>query len=153
MIHTVYLGLGTNIGDRAVNLEAARLALEPEVHVQVASSIYETTPWGTHQPVLNQVLSAKPPWSRLIVFINARARAGRQPNFRWARIIDIDVVLDDLVLSQPGERSHRVSKSEPSYWSPSRAWPGALNRDARSQTCCRRSDFGCAFPGEPGSSF
>ena len=109
MRHTVYLGLGTNIGDRAANLEAARLELEPGVHIQAASSIYETAPWGyLDQPdFLNQVLigetSLEP--AHLIVFIKQLEReAGRQPTFRnGPRIIDIDILfIDDLVLSLPG---------------------------------------------------
>jgi 2-amino-4-hydroxy-6-hydroxymethyldihydropteridine diphosphokinase len=109
MMHTVFLGLGTNVGDRAANLEAARLALEPGVHIQEASSIYETTPWGyIDQPdFLNQVLigetSLEP--ADLLVFIKKLEReVGRRPTFRnGPRIIDVDILfIDDLVLSLPG---------------------------------------------------
>ncbi len=58
---SVYLGLGTNIGDREANLQEAierikRLGLE----IVRASSIYETEPVGYHdQPwFLNQVIEA-----------------------------------------------------------------------------------------------
>ena len=44
--HTVYLALGTNMGDRLANLEQARLALEAQVHLRTCSPIYETPPWG-----------------------------------------------------------------------------------------------------------
>ena len=39
---TVYLGLGTNVGDRLAQLRAALSALGPEK----CSSVYETEPWG-----------------------------------------------------------------------------------------------------------
>jgi 2-amino-4-hydroxy-6-hydroxymethyldihydropteridine diphosphokinase len=42
-----YLGLGSNVGDRAANLRAARAALEAhEVEVVGSSSLYETEPQG-----------------------------------------------------------------------------------------------------------
>jgi 2-amino-4-hydroxy-6-hydroxymethyldihydropteridine diphosphokinase len=51
MQHTVYISLGTNLGDRVANLWAAREALPPAVRVRVASPVYETAPWGyTEQP-------------------------------------------------------------------------------------------------------
>ena len=45
-MHTIYLGLGSNLGDRAANLRAAINALPPEVEVQLESAVYETPPWG-----------------------------------------------------------------------------------------------------------
>ena len=57
----VYLGLGTNLGDRLANLEQALQALTPQVRVLRASSVYQTQPWGyLDQPAfLNQVLLAE----------------------------------------------------------------------------------------------
>ena len=42
----VYLGLGSNLGDRQANLRNALNGLTPNVVVQRTSSIYETDPWG-----------------------------------------------------------------------------------------------------------
>ena len=51
-MHTVYLALGTNIGNRAANLRQAIAALPPQMEVKAKSRIYETPPWGyTDQPV------------------------------------------------------------------------------------------------------
>ena len=46
-MHTVYLGLGTNLGDRRGNMDTAmRLLGERVGYVVRASSLYETEPWG-----------------------------------------------------------------------------------------------------------
>ncbi|HKJ26250.1 MAG TPA: 2-amino-4-hydroxy-6-hydroxymethyldihydropteridine diphosphokinase [Anaerolineales bacterium] len=104
-MHTIYLGLGTNSGDRAANLEAAIQALPPQVEVQERSPIYQTPPWGyTNQPdFLNLVLEARtqltPP--QLLKFLKSlEDQVGRTATFRWGpREIDIDILLyDDLVL-------------------------------------------------------
>ena len=43
-METVYLALGTNLGDRAANLRRARAALRPHFIVEALSPIYETEP-------------------------------------------------------------------------------------------------------------
>ncbi len=57
----VYLALGSNLGDRLANLEAALAALPPAVKVLQRSPVYETPPWGiTDQPAfLNMVIRGK----------------------------------------------------------------------------------------------
>jgi 2-amino-4-hydroxy-6-hydroxymethyldihydropteridine diphosphokinase len=109
MSHIVYLGLGTNQGDRLANLQAARLALAPSVRLLAASPIYETEPWGfLEQPAfLNQALKAEtglPPLDLLAYLKDLELQLGRQPNFRYGpRLIDIDILLyDDLALCLPG---------------------------------------------------
>jgi 2-amino-4-hydroxy-6-hydroxymethyldihydropteridine diphosphokinase len=100
----VYLGLGTNLGDRLANLAAACEALPPDVAVVARSPVYQTAPWGFRdQPdFLNQVIrcaTALPP-SDLLEHVKSVERGlGRQPTFRFGpRLIDIDILLyDDLV--------------------------------------------------------
>ena len=60
MSESVYLALGTNLGDRVEHLRAALQALLPLVEIQAASPVYETPPWGyTDQPAfLNMVVQA-----------------------------------------------------------------------------------------------
>ncbi len=105
MQHTVYLALGTNLGDRLTNLRAAIDALSPDVRVLAESRIYETPPWGyTDQPAfLNMALKGETdltPRALLTHLKQIEARLGRQPGFRYGpRLIDIDILLfDDLVL-------------------------------------------------------
>lgn len=48
---TIYIGLGSNLGDRDANLKRAIKALAPEVTVTKLSAIYETVPmYVEHQP-------------------------------------------------------------------------------------------------------
>jgi 2-amino-4-hydroxy-6-hydroxymethyldihydropteridine diphosphokinase len=57
-LKTVYLGLGSNLGDRAATLSAAMQNLDsPELRLMRASGLYETEPMGLkEQPwFLNQV--------------------------------------------------------------------------------------------------
>jgi 2-amino-4-hydroxy-6-hydroxymethyldihydropteridine diphosphokinase len=59
---TVYLGLGTNLGDRQRNLEAALEKLAaPDLHILRISSVYETAPVDTDDPrwFLNLVVEAE----------------------------------------------------------------------------------------------
>lgn len=107
MPHKLYLGLGSNLGDRQAHLLAAAAALAPEVRVQRSSPIYETAPWGyTDQPsFLNQVLEAETdldPGALLAHLKAAEKLLGRQTRFKnGPREIDIDILLmDDLVLNE-----------------------------------------------------
>ena len=109
MTSIVYLGLGTNLGDRLSNLAAVSLALEPQVHVRQASPIYETPPWGyLDQPAfLNQALEAETglsPADLLLALKRLEGELGREPTFRnGPRLIDIDILFyDHLVLTGPG---------------------------------------------------
>ncbi|HZU87294.1 MAG TPA: 2-amino-4-hydroxy-6-hydroxymethyldihydropteridine diphosphokinase [Anaerolineaceae bacterium] len=95
----VYLGLGTNLGEREANLQAAAVALPPEVRVLRASSIYETEPWGfKDQPwFLNQVLEVETeldPRALLAHLKEIETQLGRLPSFRFGpRLIDLDILL------------------------------------------------------------
>ena len=43
--HTIYVALGTNLGDRLDNLRAAIQSMPPDVRVLDESHVYETPPW------------------------------------------------------------------------------------------------------------
>ncbi len=107
MTHKLYLGLGSNLGDRQAHLDAAVAALAPSVRVLRRSAIYETAPWGyTDQPAfLNQVLEAGTdlePKELLALLKATEKQLGRQTRFKnGPREIDIDILLiDDLVLNE-----------------------------------------------------
>lgn len=100
---TVYLGLGTNLGQREENLKRALELLAYKVKVEEVSTYYETEPMGfKEQPLfLNAVCRAstdlKP--QELLSFIKEIEEGmGRKKSFRNApREIDIDILLyDDL---------------------------------------------------------
>ncbi len=108
MRHTIYLGLGTNIGDRAGNLAAALAALTKAVRVIRASAVYETEPWGyTDQPwFLNQAAlgeTALAPLELLAYLKRIEKNLGRTPTFQYGpRSIDLDIlVYDSLQLESP----------------------------------------------------
>lgn len=104
----VYLALGSNLGDRATHLEAARAALARKMTLQRASRIYETPPWGyVKQPAfLNQVVAADTalgPEALLTYLKYLEAELGREPSFRYGpRVIDLDILFyGSLVLETP----------------------------------------------------
>src|SRR5437588_102970 len=105
--HTVYLGLGSNLGDRRGNLAAALQRLREVFEITSVSSVYDTEPVGfADQPrFLNIVLkgqTALDPEALLDYVKQIEAKLGRQPSFRYGpRPIDIDILLyDDLHIEQ-----------------------------------------------------
>lgn len=106
MRHTVYLGLGTNLGERVANLAQALAGLREVWEETAVSPIYETEPWGdTDQPAfLNLCAAGKTeltPLALLRFIKQLEKEIGRTPTRRWGpRLIDIDILFyDDLVLS------------------------------------------------------
>lgn len=105
----VYLGLGTNLGDRESNLrEAVRRLNEAGVRVLALSPLYKSIPMGYRdQPdYLNAACRVETdliPRDLLRVAKDIEAAMGRRPAFRNApRPIDIDILFyDDLVLNTP----------------------------------------------------
>lgn len=105
----VYLGLGSNLGDRTTNLRAAAAALSPQVTVLRSSAVYETEPWGYQdQPAfLNQVLEAETALAPLDLLAHLKQieiTLGRAPSFRYGpRLIDLDILFyGDQVIELPG---------------------------------------------------
>ena len=106
----MFVGLGSNLGDRAAYLRRAVEALEglPRTSVVRVSSVYETRPWGlVDQPdFLNQVAELRTSLGPVELLRSALAiedRLGRQRTVRWGpRTVDIDLLLyDDLVMDTP----------------------------------------------------
>jgi 2-amino-4-hydroxy-6-hydroxymethyldihydropteridine diphosphokinase len=106
MVENVFIGTGSNLGDRLGALRTAALLLEPEAHVVQASSVYETPPWGfKDQPMfLNQVLQVETeldPPALLALLKRIEKKLGRQATFQYGpRAIDMDILFyDDLIYS------------------------------------------------------
>ncbi|KAF0109437.1 MAG: 2-amino-4-hydroxy-6-hydroxymethyldihydropteridine diphosphokinase [Chloroflexi bacterium] len=105
---TVFLALGTNIGNRRENLTRAREELEKQVTLVQSSSIYETSPWGLlDQPsFLNQVVEGRTrfdPYELLKFVKEIEIKMGRVTTERYGpRIIDIDILFfGDQALNTP----------------------------------------------------
>ena len=104
MPHRVYIGIGSNLGDRKANtLEALdRVSKLPGTRVVRASSLYESEPLGNAKTwFVNSVieieteLGAEPMLKRLKAIEDAMGRK-RVKGKRWgSRIIDLDILLCD----------------------------------------------------------
>lgn len=97
---TAYIGLGSNLGDRAVNLNGAVERLSSIGTLTAVSSVYETKPWGVegYQPrYLNQVAAVNTTLDPLevvtellsIEYSLGRAREGKNAS----RTLDMDLLL------------------------------------------------------------
>lgn len=104
----VYLGLGSNLADRAQNISEALKRLEAKVQLDRISSLYETEPVGlVDQPwFLNLVCGGDTDLSPQALLRWAKTierEMGRKRGIRFGpRLIDIDILFyDDLVISTP----------------------------------------------------
>ena len=94
----VFLGIGTNLGDRERNLQDALAILSQKMVILKESSIYQTAPWGyLDQPAfLNQAIEVQTDLSplNLLGFLKDTEKVlGRQANFRYGpRLIDLDIL-------------------------------------------------------------
>lgn len=102
--NTIYISLGTNLGQRESNLQAALKAFSPGIQTLKQSPLYQTKPWGyADQPdFLNQVVKAQTklsPLELLDYLKEIEERVGRTPTFRYGpRIVDLDILFyDDLI--------------------------------------------------------
>jgi len=97
----VFLGLGSNLGDREANIREAldRLARHPGIRLERVSSYYETAPIGfTEQPdFVNAVALIETelePADLLHIVVGIENDMGRVRSQRWGpRVIDIDLLL------------------------------------------------------------
>lgn len=113
----IFLGMGSNLGDREENIAAAlRLLLENgDIRIEAVSSLYETEPVGLkEQPAfLNcviQIAAELTPHDLLTRCLKIESCLGRIRTERWGpRLIDIDIlffkglhiVTDTLQLPHP----------------------------------------------------
>ena len=115
----VYLGIGTNLGDREGNLRGALTLINEQAgHVLACSSFIETAPWGfsSDNTFLNAVVEIDTPHSprellRITQAIEREmGRTHKSINGHYSdRIIDIDILLygdekindPDLIIPHP----------------------------------------------------
>ena len=116
-MHTAYIGLGANLGERGETMRAAlrRIAAHPQIRLAAVSAFYETPPWGkTDQPsFLNAaacLMTDMTPRALLAVLQEIERALGRVRREHWgARTIDLDIlhiegletVEDGLTLPHP----------------------------------------------------
>jgi 2-amino-4-hydroxy-6-hydroxymethyldihydropteridine diphosphokinase len=106
-----FVGIGSNLGDRWLNLALAakRLRASGAVAIVRASRVWDTEPMGPPQPrFLNAVLELETPLTaRALLNLLARVELAahrRRDGARWgARTLDLDLLLyGDRVVSEPG---------------------------------------------------
>ncbi|ADL41567.1 2-amino-4-hydroxy-6-hydroxymethyldihydropteridine pyrophosphokinase [Caldicellulosiruptor obsidiansis OB47] len=103
--NVVFLGLGSNLGDRGENIKKAIEHLKDKIRIEKVSSIIETEPYGfVDQPkFLNCVLKGTTvlsPLELLEFVLDIENKMGRKRLFKWGpRNIDIDILFyDDCVI-------------------------------------------------------
>ena len=114
MMHRAYVGMGSNLGQRADHLRAAAAAMNalPGTRVSAASSIYASAPMGADEPqpdYYNAVvgLDTELAPQRLLAALQriehdaGRTRIAGVRN--TARTLDLDILLfDDMVIAEHG---------------------------------------------------
>jgi 2-amino-4-hydroxy-6-hydroxymethyldihydropteridine diphosphokinase len=104
---SIFILLGSNLGDRLENLTYAQQEISRQVgQIITTSSIYKTAAWGNvQQPdFYNQVIeihSVLSPEELLTHLLEIEKMAGRVRHEKWgARILDIDILFyGDLTMS------------------------------------------------------
>lgn len=108
--HKVYIGAGSNLGDRRGYIEDAFAGLtgHPAIRDLRAAEIIETEPYGYLEQgsFLNTVFEGETllePEELLSVLQEQEQKAGRKREIHWGpRTLDLDLLLyDDLVTSEP----------------------------------------------------
>jgi len=113
----VYLGLGSNLGDKVANCLHAldEIALSPHNTIQAISSLYKTEPAGYREQdwfinCVAEVITALAPRSLVDVLQNIEKKMGRKKTFKMGpRLIDLDILFygsrniteKDLVIPHP----------------------------------------------------
>lgn len=96
---SIFILLGSNLGDRQENLHQARLQISRHIGAIItASSVYKTAAWGnTQQPdFYNQVIEIRSSLDPVMVISETQLieqKMGRTRIEKWGpRIIDIDIL-------------------------------------------------------------
>lgn len=108
----VYLGIGTNLGNKKANIESAIQYLKEQIGKEVSrSALFVTEPWGFHSnntfiniaASFNTTLSPQDVLTATQLIEKQMGRTHKSVDRQYKdRIIDIDILLyDDLILNQP----------------------------------------------------
>ncbi|MFC1483202.1 2-amino-4-hydroxy-6-hydroxymethyldihydropteridine diphosphokinase [Candidatus Margulisiibacteriota bacterium] len=102
-MNTVYIGLGSNLGEREENIKKSidELSGDEDITLLKKSGIYETVPLGhEEQPhFLNAAVAIQTtlqPYDLLEKLKGIEQKLGRKQTVKWGpRVIDIDILLYD----------------------------------------------------------
>jgi GTP cyclohydrolase I len=104
-IANVYLGLGSNVGEKLENLRTAISCLgeESDIHVREVSNVYLTKPVGVLEQddflnIAARITTTLTPQMLLNTLKKTERTLKRKKTIRWGpRTIDIDILLYDLI--------------------------------------------------------
>lgn len=125
MEHTVYLALGTNLGDKEGNILKAYDRIEERIgHIARRSSFYRSAPWGftSDNAFVNTVICCTTTLSPKQILDNTQdieremGRTMKSENGVYQdRIIDIDILIyDDARINEPSLTiPHPLMKERP----------------------------------------
>lgn len=108
MTHKVLIGLGSNLGDRELNIKKAITLIQDQLGDVVAiSNLYETASWGyDDDSYLNNVIcliTKRAPLDLMRALLEIELKLGRKRSdskFYTARTIDLDILLiEGLVIN------------------------------------------------------
>lgn len=121
-MNNVFIGLGTNLGNRAANLNRAYALIEKRVgHINRKSHFYQTPPWGfdSTEDFMNSVILVQTKLSIRALFNELKKmekEMGRQAKIAGQgyqdRVIDLDIldfnntVYQSVDLSVPHQKMH-----------------------------------------------
>lgn len=110
-VQKAFLSLGSNIGNKKMNLSRAIRYINVSIgHIIDLSGIYETEPWGfeTDDKFLNmviEIISDLSPEEMLKKCLEIEVKIGRERKITdgyESRVIDIDILFyDDIIMSEP----------------------------------------------------
>jgi len=108
-MHHIFLGIGSNIGNRDANLKEAVTQIGVNIgEILKVSSVYETEPWGFEADnsffnMAVKVVTTHTPSGVLGAILMIEAQLGRIRTEKQysSRIIDIDILFfDDLIMDE-----------------------------------------------------
>ncbi len=111
MLHTAYIGIGSNLGSPAENCLKAieHLNAHSDLTLLTQSSLYQSEPFGLPDQdwfvnAAIQLTTGLSPEDLLQACLSIEQSMGRTRNEKWGpRIIDLDILFyDDLILKQDG---------------------------------------------------
>jgi 2-amino-4-hydroxy-6-hydroxymethyldihydropteridine diphosphokinase len=101
--HSVYIGLGSNLGDRVAYLRDAVHRLGAIIHIEQVSQLYVAAPLGyvRHDAYINAALQGKTtmtPMDLLGMLQSIEVAMGRRPGVQFGpRPIDLDLLFYDSI--------------------------------------------------------
>ena len=114
----IFLGIGTNIGEKGQNLREALIRLSKAgVEIKRCSSVFETPPWGIEEQdsfynLVAEVGFENAPLELLDICLRVENEMGRKRTVKWGpRLIDIDI----LEFHRKIIHSERLSLPHPYY--------------------------------------